>query len=249
MYKLCGYCVFVSSQQQNVLSHKSVVFSIQLQGCIWRGGGGKGQKGAIINRENCTNQALFISSAMQGIVGAIAFIFLFVIAILFCCFACKYRETRITICRTLILPRFFVGFVVTYILMLLLVGIVTYAAPKGNWYILWYVFAAMLPVFQLMFTLGFLFYLYSFNLFHWRAIRRAGAEWGCFRSCCERGDVPRVGQIQEAATAPGSHHVTAPTITFFNVLHSRVTTDVPNEQQALLPDGGGDTGYSTVMNS
>ena len=192
MYRFWLLCVCIFTTTKCIVSQVSCIFNTATG--LYLGGG---QKGAIINQENCTNQALFISSAMPGIVGAIAFIFLFVIAILFCCFACKYRETRITICRTLILPGFFVGFVVTYILMLLLVGIVTYAAPESNWYILWYVFAAVLPVFQLMFTLSFLFYLYSFNLFRWRAIKRAAAEWGCFRSCCGRENVPRIARYKK----------------------------------------------------
>ena len=102
---------------------------------------------------------------------------------------------------------------------------------------------SIVPVFQLISPLAFLFFLYSFNLFRWRVIKRAAAGWRCFHSCCERENT------QEAATAPSSHHVPAPSVTFFDVPHSRMTTDVPNERQALLPDGGGDRGHSTIMNS
>ena len=110
-----------------------------------------------------------------------------------------------------------------------------------------------LPVLQLIvFPLRFLFYLYSFNLFHWRAIKRAAAEWRCFRSCCGRENAPRVGQIQEAATAPSSHRVTAPSVTFFDVPITGAFTDVTTdheEQQTLLQNGGGGTEYGRVTSA
>ena len=56
--------------------------------------------------------------------------------------------------------------------------------------------------------------------------------WRCFCSCCERENA-----LQEAATAPGSHHVMVPSVTFFDVPHSTMTNN--EEQIALLPDGGG----------
>ena len=104
------------------------------------------------------------------------------------------------------------------------------------------VYAAIFPV------LGFQFYLYSFNLFRWRAIKRAAAEWRYFRSCCGREHEPRVGQIQEPATAPSSHRVTAPSVTFFDMLHTGAFTNVTteDEQQACLAAGGGDAGYGTI---
>jgi len=39
---------------------------------------------------------------------------------------------------------------------------------------------------RLSFPLAFLFYLYSCNLFCWRALKTAAAEWRCFHSCCGR---------------------------------------------------------------
>ena len=114
------------------------------------------------------------------------------------------------------------------------------------------VYAAILPVLQLIFPIGFLFYLYSFNLFHWRAIKRAAAEWRCFHSCCGRENAPRVDQIQEAATAPCSHHVTAPSATFFDMPLTGAFTDVTTdheEQQALLHNGGADTEYGSVASA
>ena len=43
--------------------------------------------------------------------------------------------------------------------------------------------------------------------------------------------------------------MTAPSVTFFDGANSKISTDVPNEEQALLPDGGGDRGHGTIMNS
>lgn len=41
-------------------------------------------------------------------------------------------------------------------------------------------------VYQLIFPLGFLFYLHSFNLFRWRELKRAVAEWRyAFKSAVE----------------------------------------------------------------
>ena len=196
--------------------------------------------------KNCT----ILTSLVPSIVPAIDFIGIFVVTIalsvVFCCLAREYRETRTTLCRTLILLGFFVG----YIIISLIFSTVTvvYAARHDilakllNF--LEMVMAVILSVFQLIFPLGFLFYLYSYNLFRWRAIKRAAAEWRCFRSCCGREHAPR-----EAATAPSSRCVPAPSVTFFDVPHSRMTTDVPNEEQiALLPDGSGDRGHGTIMN-
>ena len=180
----------------------------------------------------------------------IGIVFTIVLSVVFCCVACKYRETRRpflkTLCRTLVLlGLFFASTAVT-----LLVNISWTSAlysPDRRIYEL--VEAAVLPVNQLILPLAFLFYLYSFNLFRWRAIKRAAAEWRCFRSCCGRENAPRVGQIQEAATAPSrSHRVTAPSVTFFDVpLTGAFTGVTAEEQQALLSDGDGDKGYGGVV--
>ena len=200
-------------------------------------------------KENCTS--MIFSSQVPSIAGGIDFVgilvLIIVLSVVFCCLAREYRETRIALRRTLILLGFFV---VYFIIELVLTTVLLFGmnAKLDIFLELLEVFlvviAAIFPVFQLMFPLTFLFYLYSFNLFRWRAIRRAAAEWRCFRSCCGRENTP-----QEAATAPGSDRVTSPSETVFRVLHSRVTTDVPNEEQALLPDGGGDRGHGTIMNS
>ena len=49
--------------------------------------------------------------------------------------------------------------------------------------------------------------------------------------------------------APHSHRVPAPSVTFFDMPYSRVTTDVSSEEQPLLPDGGGGRGHGTIRNS
>ena len=205
-------------------------------------------------KENCTGQ-LIISSLVPGIVNLFDFVGIFVdivaLSVVFCCLAREYRETRITLRRMLILLGFFAAYIVISLVFTgVSFGITTKSVilPELRIYleVLLVVSAAILPVSQLIFPLGFLFYLYSFNLFRWRAIKRAAAEWRCFRSCCERENA-----LQEAATAPSrSHRVPAPSVTFFNEPHSRVTTDVRNEeQQALLPDGGGGRGHGTIRNS
>ena len=74
------------------------------------------------------------------------------------------------------------------------------------------------------------------------------AEWRCFCSCCRRENAPQGDQLREAATAPSSHHVTAPSVTFFDMLHTGAFTNVTteDEQQACLAAGGGDAGYGTI---
>ena len=178
------------------------------------------------------------------LVGLIEVMITIGLSVVFCCLACNYRQTRqpflTTLCQTLILLGLFVASTLLFNIGLRLSVTETIYALVN---------AGAQPVVQLIFPTAFLFYLYSFTLFRWRAIKRAAAEWKCFRSCC---NAPRVGQIQEAATAPGSHHVTAPSVTFFDVPHTGAFTDLTTdreEQQALLPDGDGDTGYGGVVNA
>ena len=207
---------------------------------------------------NCTivlniGQSLVVTFNTYDIMGVIGVIFTIMLSIIFCCLACKYRETRQpflrTLCRTLILLGLFVASTtITLLLNILLPFKVEY--PDG-WYIYQLVNAAVLPVTQIVLPLGFLFYLYSFKLFHWRAIRRAAAEWGCFQSCCGRENSPGADQVQEAATVPSrSHRVTAPIVTFFDVpFTGAFFNTATEEQQALLPDGDGDTRYGSVVNA
>ena len=206
---------------------------------------------------NCTfvwniGQNLVVMFNLFDLMGIIGVIFTIVLSIVFCCLACKYREARQpflrTLCRTLILLGLFVASTtITLLLKILLPSDLVYLVDY--WYIIELVNGAVLPVTQIVFPLAFLFYLYSFNLFRWRAIKRASAEWRCFRGCCEREDVLRVDQIQETATVPSrSHHVTAPSLTFFDVPHTGAFSNTATEeQQALSPDG--DTGYGSVVNA
>ena len=201
--------------------------------------------------ENCT--IMLFSSQVPSIVSGIDFVGMFVITIalsvVFCWLAREYRETRNALCRTVVSLGFFVlcTMISPVFSFGVYFGMMNDVANFDNSLklleVVSMVNAAILPAFQLIFPLGFLFYLHSFNLFRWRAIRRAATEWRCFRSCCERENT------REAATAPSSHHVPAPSVTFFDVPHSRMTTDVPNEQQALLPDDGGDRGHGSIINS
>ena len=44
--------------------------------------------------------------------------------------------------------------------------------------------------------------------------------------------------------------MTAPSVTFFDVPHTGAFTDVTTEeQQTLLPDSDGDTGYGSIVNA
>ena len=205
--------------------------------------------------ENSTNH-VFISGLVPTFVSTIDLIGIFVITIalsvVFCRLAREYRETRITLRRTIMLLGFFV--VLTIISVVFNIGafsgMMIYLAKPDKLSKLFngleVLYAVVLPVNQLTFPLALLFYFYSFNLFRWRAIKRAAAEWRCFRSCCGRENAP-----QEAATAPGSHRVPAPSVTFFDVPHTGAFTDVTTdreEQQTLLAVSG-DTGYGSVMNS
>ena len=205
--------------------------------------------------ENCTS--IMFSSQVPYYVGGIDFVGMFVViialSVVFCCLACKYRETRATLRRTLCQTLILLGFFVVYFIIELgfsfgvSFGVRNDVAKVDSLLelleVILVVVAVILPLFQLMFPFTFLFYLHSCNLFRWRAIKRAAAEWRCFRSCCG------IENTREAATAPASDRVTPPSVTFFNVLHSRITTDVPNEQQALLPDGGDERGHGTIVNS
>ena len=188
---------------------------------------------------NCTITQIVIANLAPGyIVGLIdfigAFVIIIVLSVVFCCLSREYREARITLRRTLILLAFFVVYtIISIVLIAVLFGILTKLDTLKELLsyleVLLVVIAAILPVDQLIFPLAFLYYLYSYNLFHWRAIKRAAAEWRYFRSCCERENSP-----QEAATAPGSHHVMVPSVTFFDVPHSRVTTDVTNDFHQMV---------------
>ena len=78
------------------------------------------------------------------------------------------------------------------------------------------------------------------------------SDWRCFRSCCRRENAPQGDQLREAATAPSSHRVTAPSVTFFDVPHTGAFTDVTTdreEQQTLLHNGGGGTEYGSVTSA
>ena len=206
---------------------------------------------------NCTTVSLDIGQILVAtfntydFMGVIVAIFTIVLSIILCCSACKYRETRQpllkTLCRTLILLGLFVASTVITVLLNELVS----ALDLDGGYTYQLVSAAVLPVTQIVLPLGFLFYLYSFNLFQWRAIKRAAAEWRCFRSCCGRENAPGADQIREPATVPSrSHRVTAPSVTFFDVpFTGAFSNTATEEQQALSPDGDGDTRYGSVVNA
>ena len=148
----------------------------------------------------------------------------------------------ITLRRTLILMGFFVASVMVETVGF---GLRLYTGVTHNEgsYVWWLVYAAGPPVSQLIFPLGFLFYFYSLKMFRWEAVKKAAAEWKCF---CR--NAPR---LEEDATAPSSHPVMEPSTTYFKVPLTGAFTDVATaeEQQTLLPDGGGDVGYGSVLNA
>ena len=184
-------------------------------------------------------------------------LFTIVLSVVFCCVACKYRETRQpflkTLCRTLILLGLFVvSTAVTVLVNILLPTELVYNNGRYYNYNYQLVNGAVLPVTQIVFPLAFLFYLYSFNLFRWRAIKRAAAEWRCFRSCCRRENAPQGDQlhVREAATAPSSHRVTAPSGTFFDVPLTGAFTEIcTDERQTLLSDLSGDRGHGSATSA
>ena len=183
---------------------------------------------------NCTIDQIVVASLPLGyIVGLIdfigAFVIIIVLSVVFCRLAREYRETRTILRRTLILLGFFVAYTIILIVFTgVLFGILTKLDTLTELLIylevLSVVIVVLLPVSPLIYPVCFLFYLYSCNLFRWRAIKRAAAEWRCFQSCCGRENA-----LQEAATAPHSHRVPAPSVTFFDVPHSTVSTDNTNE--------------------
>ena len=170
----------------------------------------------------------------------------------------------ITLRRTLILMGFFVASVMVETVGFVL-RLYTGITHKEGSYIWWVVYAAGPPLSQLIFPVGFLFYLYSLKMFRWEAVKKAAAEWRCFCSCCRRGTAPRLGgdataprlgedatapRLGEDATAPSSHPVIEPSTTYFKAPPTGAFTDTATEeQQTLLPDGDGDTGYGSVLNA
>ena len=195
--------------------------------------------------ENCglesTLYYMMLILNSYNLMGMIGMMFTIVLSVIFCCMACKYRETRQpflkTLCRTLTLLGLFVA---STTITLLLTMLLSSELEVSDDYIYPLVNAAALPVTQLVFPIGFLLYLYSFNLFRWRAIKRAAAEWRCFRSCCGKQNNSRVLEVGEAATAPSSHYVAVPSVSFFIVPYTGAFTDVSiDERQTLLSDVSG----------
>ena len=189
----------------------------------------------------------YVFHDLVGMIGAMMAI---AVSFVFCCLACKYKETRrhlmITLRRTLI----FLGFFVVCVIIETIALIFGYFYAQS--YAWWMVYAAIFPVSHLIFPISFLFYLYSFNLFHWRAIKRAAGEWRCFHSCCGRENVPQGDQlhVREAATAPSSHRVTAPSVTFFDVPFTGAFTEIcTDERQTLLSDLSGDRGHGSATSA
>ena len=205
--------------------------------------------------DNCTtvdstNQILkYIFHDTVGVFGAVVAI---VLSFVFCCLACKHRETRRYLMTTLRRTFIFLGFFIVCVTFetIALTFDSLYTELGGESYAWWMVYAAMFPIIQLIIPIGFLFYLYSFNLFRWRAIKRAAVEWRCFHSCCGKEDVSRVPGVGEAATAPSSHCVAVPSVSFFIVPYTGAFTDVSvEERQTLLSDVSGDRGHGSAISA
>ena len=90
--------------------------------------------------DNCIIQQIFVLVGVVSIVSFINLLMILVIAIvlsvIFCRLACKYKETRITLCRTLIL----LGFFAAYFVILL---------TSGTWALQTYIFELLIAVFLL----------------------------------------------------------------------------------------------------
>ena len=176
-----------------------------------------------------------LAYVFYGLTGVLGVVITIGLCVVLCHLAHKYRETRkqfmVTLCRTLVLLGFFIA-IETLALNFLYTG-----SPYSV------VYTAGLPVLQLIFPIAFLFYLYSLNMFHWKVVKKAAAEWRCLHSCSGRENLPD----QEGATAPSSHPVIVPSISFFNVPHTGAFTNVTTERQTLVSDGGGGAGYGGAV--
>ena len=186
--------------------------------------------------DNCATLGFqTLAYVFYGLTGVLGVMITIGLCVVLCRLAYKYRETRkqfmVTLCQTLILLGFFIA-IETLALNSLYTG-----SPYSV------VYTAGLPVLQLIFPIAFLFYLYSLNMFHWKVVKKAAAEWRCLHSCSGRGNLPD----QEGATAPSSHPVIVPSISFFIVLHTGAFTNVTTEQQTLTSDGGGGLGYGSAV--
>ena len=205
--------------------------------------------------DNCTtvdSTCQILKHIFHDTVGVFGAVVAIVLSFVFCCLACKHRETRQHLMTTLRRTFIFLGFFIVCVTFetIALTFDSLYTELGGKSYAWWMVYAAMFPIIQLIFPLAFLFYLYSFNLFCWRAIKRAAAEWRCFRSCCGKQNNSRVLGVGEAATAPSSHYVAVPSVTFFIVPYTGAFTDVSvDERQTLLSDISGGRGHGSATSA
>ena len=133
---------------------------------------------------NCKDNGLrdeivFGYGVFEG-VGVVTIILTIVFAVLYCKLAYTHEVVRhqhlITLRQTLLL----LGFLITSVLVLSLgfaVRIYTAYVRVENRYPLWVMLAIAPPVYQLIYPLGFLVYLYTLKKFNTGAMKKACREW------------------------------------------------------------------------
>ena len=109
-----------------------------------------------------------------------------ILSVLFCRFACYYRDTRVAHLRT-IRQTFMLMCLFVISSLIEFTGLIVYAysAISGreiDSYVFWVVYDIAMPFSQLVIPSGFWVYLYSFR---WKSIKRASGEWRTVcRLCC-----------------------------------------------------------------
>ena len=170
-----------------------------------------------------------------------------ILSVLFCRFACYYRDTRNshfkTIRQTFLLMCFFVVSSLIELIGLIMYVYSAISERAVDNYTFWLVYDIAMPFSQLVIPSGFLVYLYSFR---WKTIKRASGEWrAVFRfccticltyscSCCRESGVSSSDSQREnlhlstdvAATAPTSTRVSPPSQIYFSIKYTGAFTSI-----------------------
>ena len=201
------------------------------------------------------------------IVMIIVIISFLILSVLFCRFACHYRETRRahlkTIRQTFLLMCFFVVSSLIEITGLLMYVYTAISGKDVDNYAFWLVYDIAMPFSQLIIPFGFLVYLYSFR---WKAVKLASVKWRttcrlCFMTClaCTRCKTRRGSSSDsqkqdllsskdtDAATAPISNRISAPSETYFSVGYTGAFTNITVTDTVIST--AADTGYGSVADT
>ena len=215
------------------------------------------------------DQLVFVYTLVSG-VNLFSVASMFLLAIVFCRLASKYRHIRHQhlqkVKETLVLMAFLIAsilFDASEIAVRLYTGI----SHKQEFYGLWMAYAIGPPISKLVFPLGFLVYLYSLKKLSRASIRRAASDWKRCCSpvftCCGRcrdslGNQDPPGLNEQATTQKATFHSsvasTLPSKSFFSPPYTNgftnvseaIVTGTENEPLVSAAHCQRDTGYSSV---